>query len=42
MRAGAWIRFDYTDLMGQQSSTEFSLMGVSAALDAVGCGKAGR
>ena len=42
MRAGAWIRFDYTDLMGQQSSTEFSLMGVSAALDAVGCGKAVR
>jgi len=42
MRAGAWIRFDYTDLMGQQSSTMFSLMGVSAALDAVGCGKAGR
>ncbi|MCF8051179.1 MAG: hypothetical protein K9L59_08075 [Desulfobacterales bacterium] len=42
MRAGAWIRFDYTDLMGQQSSTAFSLMGVSAALDAVGCGKAGR
>ena len=42
MRAGAWIRFDYTDLMGQQSSTVFSLMGVSAALDAVGCGKAGR
>ncbi len=42
MRAGAWIRFDYTDLMGQQSSAAFSLMGVSAALDAVGCGKAGR
>lgn len=42
MRAGAWLRFDYTDLMGQQSSTVFSLIGVSAALDAVGCGKAGR
>jgi hypothetical protein len=37
IRAGAWIRFDYYDLLGQRSSAVFSLMGASAALDAIDC-----
>jgi hypothetical protein len=42
MRAGVWIRFDYTDPMGQGNTAVFSLMGVSAALDAIGCRGPGR
>ena len=42
MRAGVWIRFDYTDPMGQSNTAVFSLMGVSAALDAIGCRGPGR
>jgi hypothetical protein len=37
IRAGAWIRFDYHDPAGQRSSAVFSLMGASAALDAIQC-----
>lgn len=37
MRAGKRIRFEYTDTMQQHSSAEFSLMGASGALDAIGC-----
>jgi hypothetical protein len=42
IRAGAWIRFDYSDPVGQRSSAVFSLMGASAALDAIGCPGRGR
>jgi hypothetical protein len=34
---GAWICLEYTDLMGQGNTAVFSLMGVSAALDTIGC-----
>jgi hypothetical protein len=37
IRAGAYIRFDYHDPAGQRASAVFSLMGASAAMDAVQC-----
>ena len=42
IRAGAWIRFSYFDPVGQRSSAVFSLMGASAALEAIGCRGPGR
>jgi hypothetical protein len=42
IRAGAWIRFDYDDPMGQRSSAVFSLIGATAALDLVQCRVPGR